>query len=187
MSGARPARRLLAAAALLLAGCATPPPATPSGGAQAACASALHLDGRMSLHDADHQLYGGFVLRLGTAGDGRLDLLSPLGQELARADWTADGASLDDGHGVRTFDSFEAMSERLLGLELPRAALQDWVRGRPAASLPSRPVDGGFEQLGWTVRPGFEDGRLHLLRASRGDAALSLVVDHVEDCAGGGA
>ncbi len=101
---------------------------------------------------------------------------------LARASWSADSASVSNGRQGRGFDSFEDMTEATLGLRLPRAALQDWVRGRPAAQLPYRSLDGeGFEQLGWQVRVRRADGRVHLLRLSRsqGDESeqLSLVVD----------
>ena len=173
--------RLLAGAALLalLGACAAPQHAglQPPG-------CALEYAGRISVVEQGarpYNLYGSFELHLEGAR-GWLELGSPLGQMLARASWSADSASVSNGRQGRGFDSFEDMTEATLGLRLPRAALQDWVRGRPAAQLPYRSLDGeGFEQLGWQVRVRRADGRVHLLRLSRsqGDESeqLSLVID----------
>ncbi len=165
-------------AATLLAGCAAPRRGPD-------CADGY--SGRVSVVQGDppRGLYGGFRLRLG-ADQGRFELLSPLGQMLARARWSAHAASLDDGRRVRDFASFETMAQAVLGLALPRVALQDWVRGAPAADLPYRTLpDGGFEQLGWAVQVRREGTAVHLLRAQRIDGAparISLVFD--APCAG---
>ncbi|MBU6440367.1 MAG: outer membrane lipoprotein LolB [Betaproteobacteria bacterium] len=173
--------RVAAGAALLvlLGACAAPPRA---GLQPAGCA--LDYAGRISVIEQGarpYNLYGSFELHL--LGDsGWLELGSPLGQMLARASWSADSASVSNGRQGRGFDSFEDMTEATLGLRLPRAALQDWVRGRPAPQLPSRVLEpDGFEQLGWQVRVRRENGRPRLLRLSRvqGDESeqLSLVID----------
>ncbi len=146
---------------------------------------AQDIRGRISVVTGDppdqHNVYGGFRLELFAGGDGAFDVYSPLGQMLARASWSRQWARLDDGKQTRRFTSFEAMTLEALGLALPRAALQDWVRGKPAADLPSQPLThGAFEQVGWRVRPRWRDGQLYLLRASRlqgPPAELSLVVD----------
>ena len=153
-----------------------------------------NLSGRISVLTGEppeqKNLYGGFRLELLAGGAGRFDVFSPLGQMLAQASWTQQSASLNDGRQTQDFPSFEDMTRAALGVALPRAALQNWVRGEPAASLPfTRLADGAFEQLGWRVQPRFEQGRLHVLRATRmqGPAAqLSLVVDEtqVEHAAG---
>ena len=173
--------RVLAGAALLalLGACAAPPRLAPR---PAGCA--LDYSGRISVVEQGahpYNLYGSFELHL-DGDSGSLELGSPLGQMLARARWSADSASVSNGHEQRGFDSFEDMTEATLGLRLPRAALQDWVRGRPAAQWESRALDhGGFEQLGWQVRVQRVDGRPHVLRLSRelgGDSEqLSLVID----------
>ena len=168
-------RALLAAPALalLLGACAAPRRGAVCDGA---------YSGRVSVVQGDppRGLYGGFRLRLG--GDrGQFELLSPLGQTVARARWSARAARLDDGHRVRDFASFEAMAQAVLGLALPRVALQDWVRGVPAADLPHRALpDGGFEQLGWDVQVRRDGDAVHLLRAQRAEgvpARISLVFD----------
>ncbi len=173
--------RGLAGAALLalLGACAAPPRL---GSLPPGCA--LDYSGRISVVEQGahpYNLYGSFELHL-EPDSGSLELGSPLGQMLARASWSADSASVSNGHEQRGFDSFEDMTEATLGLRLPRAALQDWVRGRPAAAWASRALEqGGFEQLGWQVRVQRVDGRPHVLRLSRSrgqdSEQLSLVID----------
>lgn len=175
------ALRAWAGAALLaaLGACATP---QPPAGAQPGCG--LDVGGRISVVEQGthaYSLYGSFELRLDGAA-GSLQLGSPLGQTLALARWDALSARVDDGRSVRAYASFEDMTEATLGLRLPRAALQDWVRGRPAPQLPSRALpQGGFEQLGWQVRVQRADGQPHVLRLTRreGDESeqLALVID----------
>ena len=178
------AGRLVAAAiagcatAGLLGGCAAPqPPAV-------AAANAVTLAGRLSLvsgvDGAQKALYGGFSLVL-QGQDGRFEVFSPLGQMLARARWSPGEAILDDGRQRRQYTSFEDLTAAALGVALPQAALQDWVRGRPAADLPAERVPGGgFDQLGWEVRPTWRDGRLTLLVARRIEgepAELRMVIE----------
>lgn len=165
------------AVAFVLAGCATP--GLPARGGNSGEVARQEIAGRLSLvqgtGDTTRALYGGFSLVL--QGDtGTFDVFSPIGQMLAKAAWSAHAASVDDGRSVRTFPDFSAMTEAALGVALPRAALQDWIRGRPAAGLPSQALpDGAFQQLGWTVRPVWSDGRLTLLTAERGgDAPAQL-------------
>ncbi len=124
-------------------------------------------------------MYGGFELVL-AGNSGRFDVLSPLGQILVQARWSADGAKLTDGHTVRRFPSFPDMTMAALGVALPQVAMQDWVRGVPASSMASVVLpDGGFDQLGWRVRPQPVGGPLHILRATRDDggARVDMVFD----------
>lgn len=185
----RPLALLAAASALsgLLTACATPQaPAT------AQSANALALVGRLSLvsgpADAQKALYGGFRLVL-QGQTGRFDVFSPLGQMLARAQWSPGQATLDDGRQSQLYPSFQDMTRAALGVALPQAALQDWVRGHPAADLPAQGrQDGGFEQLGWAVQPTWRDGRLTLLSARRlaGEPAeLRMVIESASPAAGG--
>ncbi len=165
--------------AVLLGACATRPPLR---GVHGACA--LDYRGRISVVEQGpraHDLYGSFALRLDGDG-GRLELASPLGQVLMRASWNADAASVDDGRTRRSFPSFEDMTQVMLGVRLPRTALRDWLRGRPAAALPWRALSqGGFEQLGWQVHLRRRAGVPYILRLQRrqGDdlQRLSLVID----------
>ena len=158
---------------MALDGCATPQLPQSS-----EPANTLALAGRLSLvsgtPDAQKALYGGFRLVLRGAVSGEFEVFSPLGQMLAKAQWSPGQASLDNGRQTQHFASFDDMTRAALGVALPQAALQDWVRGRPASSLPSQPLtDGGFEQLGWKVQPAWRDGQLALLKAQRlaGDPA----------------
>ncbi|MBW4046688.1 MAG: outer membrane lipoprotein LolB [Proteobacteria bacterium] len=170
------------AGALTLGGCATP---AARGRTAQAVPAAQDIRGRISVvtgtPPAQHNIYGGFRLELFPGGDGEFDVYSPLGQMLAQAQWSTRSARLDDGKQTRSFTSFEDMTFAALGLALPRAALQDWVRGMPAADLPFETLGhGAFEQVGWRVQPRLRDGQLYLLRASRVQgppAELSLVVD----------
>ncbi len=159
--------------AMALGGCATPQLPQSS-----EPANTLALAGRLSLvsgqPDAQKALYGGFRLVLRGAVSGEFEVFSPLGQMLAKAQWRPGQASLDNGRQIQHYASFDDMTRAALGVALPQAALQDWVRGRPAASLPSQTLtDGGFEQLGWKVQPTWRDGQLALLKAQRlaGDPA----------------
>lgn len=166
---------MFAAVAALLAGCAAPQLQSP--GAIAAAQQPEQIVGRISLvrGQPPQAMYGGFRLVLDGSG-GRFDLFSPLGQMLAQASWDDRGARVDDGRSIRRYPSFSAMTEAVLGIALPRAALQDWVQGRPASGLPSQPLaGGGFEQLGWAVQVQRRDGRLALIDARRdGDDPAQL-------------
>ncbi len=163
----------------LLAACATL--RVPTG--EPGCARAY--SGRLSVVEQGPQprnLYASFELRL-DGDSGWLEIGSPLGQMLARARWDADSARVDDGRQQRIYPSFEDMTQASVGLRLPRAALQDWVRGRAAAGVPWKALPGGgFEQLGWQVRPQRRGGVLHILRLRRDGPddveQLSLVIDH---------
>lgn len=169
-----------ALALLAFGGCAAPRLASPT-----AAVGTVQLSGRLSLvsgpSDAQKALYGGFRLELRGEDAGEFEVFSPLGQMLARARWSAGQASLDDGRQTQTYPSFTAMTRAALGVALPQAALQDWVRGQPASGLPVRPLpDGGFEQLGWQVQPVWRDGQLAQLRAQRqgaDPAQLRMVIE----------
>ncbi|MGC8807506.1 MAG: outer membrane lipoprotein LolB [Thiomonas sp.] len=156
-----------------LGGCAAPHITSAS-----AASDTLAVAGRLSLvsgpPDSQKALYGGFRLELRGADSGEFEVFSPLGQMLARARWSPGQASLNDGRQTQTYASFDAMTRAALGVALPQAALQDWVRGRPASGLPVQQLaDGRFEQLGWQVQPVWRDGHLALLKAQRagGDPA----------------
>ena len=163
-----------------LGGCATPH-ITPA----SAASDTLAVAGRLSLvsgpPDAQKALYGGFRLELRGADSGEFEVFSPLGQMLARARWSPGQAKLNDGRQTQTYASFDAMTRAALGVALPQAALQDWVRGKPASGLPVQHLaDGSFEQLGWQVQPTWRDGSLALLKAQRAGAdpaELRMVIE----------
>lgn len=148
-----PRFRLYAAAlALALAGCAQLQPR------QEAAPTAPALTGRISVTVA------GDVHKRGTGGAasfelygspqaGRLELTSPLGTLVARAQWQPGLVTLQTPHDERRFDDLDSLTRELLGEPVPVAALFDWLQARPWAAAPHRATEGGFEQLGWRIEP----------------------------------
>jgi outer membrane lipoprotein LolB len=140
------------AAALVLAGCATAPPPPAEGELLAG-----RLSVQVAASDAQpaRQLSGGFELR-GSATQGQLDLISPLGTLVARARWRPGQAELDGPDGNARFADLSALSAQAFGEPMPLAALFDWLRGRPWPEAPSQALASapGFEQLGWQVETG---------------------------------
>jgi outer membrane lipoprotein LolB len=143
-SGRRRAAATVALLGLALAGCAGLPAAAPG------------LSGRLSLQvsatpDAPARGFqAGFDLR-GNAAAGSLHLSTPLGPQIAVAQWAAGQVLLQSRDGERRFASLAALSLELLGEDLPLQALPDWLRGLPWPGASHRPVDDGFEQLGWRL------------------------------------
>lgn len=95
-------------------------------------------------------LQAGFETR-GDAERGQLVLNSPLGTRLAAVRWAPGLAVMTGSDGERRFDSLDALCLAAFGEVLPLAAWPDWLAGRPSAVAAHRPVEGGFEQLGWRV------------------------------------
>ena len=71
----------------------------------------------------------------GSAIQGTLRLLSPLGTVLGQAEWSPGGAELSTGSTRETAQSLDALLLRLTGTALPVAALFDWLQGQ-ATSVP---------------------------------------------------
>jgi outer membrane lipoprotein LolB len=147
---ARPGRALaLAAAGLLLSACVQLPPR--DGGAPPP-----DLSGRLAVRVDDQpvrQWSAAFELS-GSARDGQLNLVSPLGTVLAQARWSPGLAELATPEGTRHFDSLDLMGEQALGERIPLAALFAWLRGLPWADAPWTPAPDnapGFVQMGWHV------------------------------------
>lgn len=82
-----------------------------------------------------------FELR-GDARAGELTLLSPLGQTVAVARWSATGAELQQGEHRTPYASMDALTEQLTGAALPLPALFQWLRGQ-AAEVPGWSADLG--------------------------------------------
>lgn len=111
---------------LTLAACSTPRlrPADPS----------AYWSGRLTL-----QLQGlppqhwsaGFELQ-GSAEQGQLLLLTPIGTALARLSWTPQSALLEQGQEKVESSSLQSLSQRLTGTSLPIAALFEWLAGNTA-------------------------------------------------------
>jgi outer membrane lipoprotein LolB len=64
--------------------------------------------------------------------DGLLNIYNPLGMQMARVEWTAQGARLVLGSQVREAANLESLVLQLTGTRLPTAALIDWLGGKPS-------------------------------------------------------
>jgi outer membrane lipoprotein LolB len=97
-----------------------------------------------------------FTLR-GDERAGSLDLTSPIGTMLARAQWQPSVATLTTPEDTRHYPTLDAMADDLLGQAVPMAALLSWLRGQPwgGAALsnptPSAGPPTAFTQLGWSI------------------------------------
>jgi outer membrane lipoprotein LolB len=63
--------------------------------------------------------------------DGVLTIYNPLGMQMARVEWTPQGARLIQGSQIREAVSLESLIFQLTGTQLPAAALVDWLGGKP--------------------------------------------------------
>lgn len=136
------ARRWVPAVLLALAGCAgvAPPPGD-------------RLSGRLSVRvadDAARSFNAAFEL-VGSAERGRLALSTPLGVQVAQADWSAQQVRLRSSDGERVYADLDSLAADALGERLPLAALFDWLRGRPWPGASASGTASGFAQLGWSV------------------------------------
>jgi len=111
---------------------------------------------------------------------GRLELMTPLGSQIAQVGWTRAGAWLQRAggrsgdpareprlgadlsanapeDGLERFDSIDAMSERVLGEAIPLQTLIHWMQGRadpdrPSVTAPNADLAiGTFSQDGWLI------------------------------------
>lgn len=181
---------------LALAGCAVPVPIpVPVGDSAQAQNPALSRVGRFALTVNDvggkqNAVQGGFAWR----DDGEnlmLDLVTPLGQTLARVEAGSHGALLRESNGNETRAlNPDALVALVLGSRIPVAGLRDWLHGRlpadPPAQVAEKDAQGRpvmFEQAGWQVRVNQYDQtgptRLVLLRSEPNgqDIDLRLVVN----------
>jgi outer membrane lipoprotein LolB len=119
----------LLALLVLLAGCASPPTTTAKMRAeQSAWSGRLALQVEEQAGQAAQSFSAAFELQ-GNAVQGDLTLISPLGNMLARIDWTADRARLQSGGQAQESTSLEMLLAPMTGTALPVRALFDWLRG----------------------------------------------------------
>lgn len=127
------------------------------------------LAGRLSVQvegDASRSFSAAFELE-GSPAEGRLTLTSPLGTQVASADWSAGRVRLRSSDGERIYPDLDSLAADALGEPVPLAALFDWLRGRAWPGAPSVPAAGGFAQLGWSVDLSRQaEGRIEARRAS---------------------
>lgn len=162
---------ILAAA---LGGCATVSPPPPSLPQLEAVPAAFEMSGRIAIRQADrsdiarlrwtHQA-GGDVWVIG----------SPIGNEVARIESGPGGVVLAQAGGdPQQADSFEALTEKVLGVPLSPAMLSAWLHANAREAPPEWKV---------TVDETQQAGSVQLARritATRGDVVVRLVVDEYQ-------
>lgn len=150
-------RLAVLATSLLLGACATlaPEGVMPPRPARTVI-EAFSLDGRLSVTRGEERAHAAVAWSHDPGGD-RIDVFSPLGQQLARLTGTAAGARLETSdRRVLESDSLEALSEEVFGARLPLQGLPAWVVGRPAGHSASvqRDEQARARQLredGWRI------------------------------------
>lgn len=157
------------ALAAALTGCAQHPGLVRMPSADTAQAAVGRWSGRMALkleafgQEPAQGVNLAFDLQ-GHAQAGQLDLSTPLGTLIAQVRWQSAGAVLTTPEGQQSYDSLDALTQRVLGEPLPVQAILSWLDGRPAPQLPwlaspessanSEPADSTpvrFTQANWLV------------------------------------
>jgi outer membrane biogenesis lipoprotein LolB len=165
-------RAALFSLALVFAGCATAPPSAPLPSLTSVPKS-FEMSARLSVRQGDRS----DIARLRWTRRPGSDLWvfsSPIGNEVARIESSASGATLERaGAGREEAPSFAALTERLLGIALDPAELSAWLHGQPGRQ--GTPAE-------WTVTVDERQaaGAIEMARrvtATRGDVVLKLVVD----------
>jgi len=117
------------ASALVLAGCATP-----QHDAGRPVANGDPWSGRLSVRlesEPAQSFAAGFELH-GNARQGRLSLFSPFGATLAQLTWSPSMAQLQADGKAQSFASLDALTQQVVGTELPLAGIFAWLRGEQA-------------------------------------------------------
>ncbi len=129
-----------------LVGCATAPipPAAPL---------IFAAQGRLSLvvrpADAPSRQVTGRFMWAETAQHSQIDVLSPLGDTLARLRVQPDGSELTVRGTVETAMSPEALVEKYFGAPLPVLGLRYWLRGLDKSGMQRAPET--FTEDGWQI------------------------------------
>jgi outer membrane biogenesis lipoprotein LolB len=160
------------ACALAVAACASIPAPQPLPQLSAVPAS-FEVNGRLAVRQGDRS----DIAKLRWTRHGGSDvwvIASPLGNEVARVESDARGATLIRGGTTQPerAGSFQALTERLLGVPLDPALMAQWLHGVAPADAP-----GEWKvTLEETQRAGAIDIAKRIT-ASRGDVVVRLVVD----------
>lgn len=142
---------LAAASLFLLAGCSTLTSTHPGQDEVVSGKLSVQIE---AAHDAPARNVSAAFDLHGGAEHGAMQLSSPLGTIMAEARWRPGEVLLKSADGEKRFADLPSLASEVLGEPMPLGALFDWLRGRPWAGAPSRPLAPpavGFEQLGWTV------------------------------------
>ena len=149
-----------------LGGCASPAPLRPQPPEAIptqASPERTHWIGRLALtieSDPVQHFSASFELR-GNADQGSLSLSSPLGQQLALAQWDAQQALLQHNGRSTAYASMDELSAALAGVALPLPALFAWLQGQAAeiegwqADL-TRHAQGRLQARRWQPGPAVE-------------------------------
>ena len=129
------------------------------------------MSGRLAIRQGDRSDIAKLRWRHDAAGDLWV-ISSPLGNEVARIESNPNGATLRQASAApESAESFQALTERLLGVALDPRAIAGWLHGdRPAGA-------GGWRVV---VEETQKAGSIELARrisASRDDVVVRLVVD----------
>ena len=146
---------------LALTGCATPRPKPTD--------TDSFWSGRLALQlqSTPPQNWSASFELQGSAEQGQMTLLSPIGTTLARLSWTPQAALLEQGQDKTESSNLQNLSQRLTGTHLPIAALIHCLPGK-AADAPGRQVD-------LSAHP---EGRLSARRSTPApEAVLRIVLD----------
>ena len=165
--------RLAAAATLLLAAaCATlAPPETPPPQLEGVPKS-FEMTGRLAMRRGQESEIA--QLRwTRRAGADTWVLASPLGNEVARIDSTPDGATLHQAGGdSERAPSFEALTRRVLGVDLDPAWLAEGLHGKAPSNLPD-----GWQFTIDETQPAGEIRLAKRITVRKDDTVVRLVVD----------
>lgn len=124
--------------------------------------------GRLAVlvEDRPSQSYSAAFELRGSAQQGSLDLLSPLGSVVAQLAWQPGSAQLRNGGSAQQFASLDDLVLAATGTALPVATLFDWLKGQ------ATPV------AGWTVDLSrHAQGRYVAKRLSEPATELRVIVD----------
>lgn len=153
----------------------------------------IQISGKISIQyqqaDKPQSLPGGFEWEQDAQGI-RINLLSPVGQTMARITQTVQGATLEqDGKAPRTASDLDQLLQDTLGWSLPVAGLRDWLQGFVAADgkplVAVKAEDQTVNTQGWKLRyvswheqPSFPK-RIDLQRYTEqaGDVSIRIVVN----------
>jgi outer membrane lipoprotein LolB len=164
-------RRLAVVLAMAAASCASVPERQPLP-QLSAIPSSFEVSGRLAIRQDQRS----DIARLRWTRTRRGDewvILSPVGSEVARIESDASGATLTRaGVPEEKADSFEALTERILGVGLDPGLLAAWLHGGAAGTAP-----GDWKvTIEETQRAGTVD-LAKRITASRGDVVVKLAID----------
>jgi outer membrane biogenesis lipoprotein LolB len=165
-------RRLAVVLAMAAASCASVPEQKQALPALSAVPASFEVSGRLAIRQDQRS----DIARLRwtrTRGADEWVILSPVGSEVARIESNARGATLTRaGAPDESAESFEALTERILGVGLDPQTLASWLHG---GATPAAPGDWKVT-IDETQRAGSVD-LAKRITASRGDVVVKLAID----------